>query len=196
MATPKTPRKRAVKAQDESAGKPPVDATTETGLSVSDAPDRNETGPSKVEPTKTESSKVEPSKAEPSKVGNAAAAKDADPKNPLPIKTPADAPAQAAKPEPKPEKPEEKSEPFASTKAATPLPPAPVVKSGPGFVPLVLGGVVAAGIGFGLAQYIKPEGWPFPGTATMQDDYAQQAQAIADLRAQSTPCQKRMPATL
>ncbi len=30
-----------------------------------------------------------------------------------------------------------------------------------GFVPLVLGGVIAAAVGFGAARYLVPEGWPF-----------------------------------
>src|SRR5690606_24882863 len=50
-----------------------------------------------------------------------------------------------------------------------------VVKSSPGFVPLVLGGVVAAGIGFGLARYVVPDGWPLPNTSPLQSQVTQQA---------------------
>ncbi|QCO55850.1 hypothetical protein EOK75_08905 [Pseudorhodobacter turbinis] len=158
MATPKTPRKRAVKAQvaqDGSAGEPLVDATTETPPSVSDV-------------------------SEPAKVEDSAVAQDgaADTTSPAPTEETVDVAEQPVEPE----TPEEKPEIAKEVEVAAP--PPPVVKSGPGFVPLVLGGVVAAGIGFGLAQYIKPEGWPFPGTSTMQADYEQQAKDIADLRAQ------------
>lgn len=59
-----------------------------------------------------------------------------------------------------------------------------VVKSSPGFVPLVLGGVVAAGIGFGLARYVVPDGWPLPNTSPLQSQVTQQAADIADLRAE------------
>ncbi|MBK1634850.1 COG4223 family protein [Rhodovulum adriaticum] len=41
--------------------------------------------------------------------------------------------------------------------------PAPRRKGGL-LMPLI-GGVLAAGVGYGAANYIKPEGWPFPGTA-------------------------------
>lgn len=44
------------------------------------------------------------------------------------------------------------------TKQADPV----VVKRG-GFVPMLLGGVAAAVIGFGAARYVLPEGWPWPG---------------------------------
>ncbi len=36
-------------------------------------------------------------------------------------------------------------------------------KSGGGFFATVLGGIVAAAIGFGMARYVLPEGWPFGG---------------------------------
>lgn len=35
----------------------------------------------------------------------------------------------------------------------------PVVRRGPGFLPLVLGGAVAGAIGFGAAMYLFPQGW-------------------------------------
>jgi len=43
---------------------------------------------------------------------------------------------------------------------------APAPRRGAGFFAPLLGGVVAACIGFATAQYIKPEGWSFPGAAT------------------------------
>ncbi|MCI2400010.1 hypothetical protein [Aliiroseovarius subalbicans] len=48
-----------------------------------------------------------------------------------------------------------------------------------GFVPLVLGGVIAAVIGFGAARYVVPEGWPFPGVAPEVDPIAQAVAAQA-----------------
>ncbi|WP_022703365.1 COG4223 family protein [Pseudorhodobacter ferrugineus] len=59
-----------------------------------------------------------------------------------------------------------------------------VIKSGPGFLPLVLGGVIAAGIGFGLARYVVPEGWPLPGKSPLQTQLTQHADEIAALHAQ------------
>lgn len=52
---------------------------------------------------------------------------------------------------------EEETQPEAETVIAPP-PEDPVVEQKPGFVPLVLGGVVAAGLGFGASQFIFPEG--------------------------------------
>lgn len=42
-----------------------------------------------------------------------------------------------------------------------------VVKRG-GFVPALLGGVLCAGLGYAGAQFIKPQGWPFPGADTTE----------------------------
>ncbi|GHD98320.1 hypothetical protein GCM10008024_01360 [Allgaiera indica] len=66
--------------------------------------------------------------------------------------------------------------------------PAPVVKRrGPGALPLVLGGVIAAALGFGAAQYAN-HGWPFgPGAAqdaALKQEVAGQASAIAALKAE------------
>jgi len=52
---------------------------------------------------------------------------------------------------------EEETQPEAETVIAPP-PEDPVVEQKSGFVPLVLGGVVAAGLGFGASQFIFPEG--------------------------------------
>lgn len=51
------------------------------------------------------------------------------------------------------------------TRSDTPIPPTIVTKK-TGFFPTLLGGVLCAGLGYGAAQYIKPEGWPFPGANT------------------------------
>ena len=47
-----------------------------------------------------------------------------------------------------------------------------------GFAPMVLGGVIAAGLGFVGAQY--PDQWPFPEPAAEADPVAQQVAAQAD----------------
>lgn len=74
--------------------------------------------------------------------------------------------------------------PQADAPAALPSSAPSVIKSGPGFVPLVLGGVVAAGLGFGLARYVVPEGWPVPGATPLQAQLSQQGDEIAALRAE------------
>lgn len=88
--------------------------------------------------------------------------------------------------EPAPKPDDVQDQKFERTESVPPSPTAPpaVIKSGPGFVPLVLGGVVAAGIGFGLARYVVPEGWPVPNASPLQTQLTQQADEIAALRAQ------------
>ena len=155
MATPKTPRKRAVKAAEvEDAG------TIGPVFEPDTTPDETTASPSEV-------------------VEDAAVTLD-EPQVPEP---------QSSEPEvvyPVPPEVEAPRDP----------PPAPVVKSSPGFVPLVLGGVVAAGIGFGLARYVVPEGWPTPGSSPFQAQLAQQAMEIKDLRAQVQAVPKENPALL
>lgn len=60
-----------------------------------------------------------------------------------------------------------------------------IVKKG-GVAPLVLGGVIAAVIGFGAARVV-PQGWPFPGATNdateVADQIAKQADMIATLQA-------------
>ncbi|MEN8832346.1 MAG: hypothetical protein ABF285_14085 [Pacificibacter sp.] len=55
-----------------------------------------------------------------------------------------------------------------------------------GFMPLLLGGVLCAGIGFVAANLIKPDGWPFPGSNTevLKEQIAQLETSLADTRAQ------------
>lgn len=51
--------------------------------------------------------------------------------------------------------------------------PVPVAKPRRGgFFALVLGGAVAAAIGFAAARYVVPDGWPFPGVAPEPDPLA------------------------
>lgn len=61
-------------------------------------------------------------------------------------------------------------------------------KSGAGaFLGFVIGGAIAAAIGFGAARYVVPEGWPFPGTQLDGDPVAEaldtQASKLDDLAA-------------
>ena len=53
-----------------------------------------------------------------------------------------------------------------------------IVKRG-GFFPTVIGGVLCAGLGYGAAQYVKPEGWPFPAAGREE---AQSLVADAEFR--------------
>jgi hypothetical protein len=59
-------------------------------------------------------------------------------------------------------------------------PPAPK----PSFVPMVFGGVVAAGLGFVLAQFVAPNGWPTSNSDPLQAQLVQQSDQIAALQAQ------------
>lgn len=61
------------------------------------------------------------------------------------------------------------AEPVPEPAAAHRAPPPQVVRAGPGFLPLFLGGVAAAGLGFILARYAVPEGWPNPPVAPAED---------------------------
>lgn len=66
--------------------------------------------------------------------------------------------------------------------APAPPPQQVIVRKG-GFFPLLLGGIVAAAIGFGAARYVLPEGWPWPGATddTLAQDVAAQGTRIDDL---------------
>lgn len=84
-------------------------------------------------------------------------------------------------------KPEEVAAPVVLTEPTRPEPsapaaPAPVRRRG-GFIGSLLGGVIAAGAGFGLAHYV-PQGWPL-GLSTVSDpQIAAQATEIAALKAE------------
>lgn len=62
-------------------------------------------------------------------------------------------------------------------------PPAPPRRRGGGgtFLGLLLGGVAAAALGFGLARYL-PNGWPMPDVTALQAEVEAQKVAIADLQ--------------
>ncbi|WP_050521859.1 hypothetical protein [Pseudorhodobacter wandonensis] len=183
MATPKTPRKNAAKSVQEKAEDPSVDVTKAEGAMVETSQEADGTGkllsldePEAAEIAQSDTPQAEPVlSAEPSPPDPGSATEEA-----IVLDEP-----KAEREEPKPdEKPQEKSrnEHAAPKPAAIAASPA-VVKSGPGFVPLVLGGVVAAGLGFGLAQ-MTPEGWPVPGASPLQTQLSQQAEEIKALRAE------------
>ncbi|MDZ4094487.1 MAG: hypothetical protein U1D35_06205, partial [Paracoccaceae bacterium] len=48
---------------------------------------------------------------------------------------------------------------------------------------LLAGGVIAAALGFGLARFAVPEGWPLAGTKALEAQVAVQNDALATLRA-------------
>lgn len=79
-------------------------------------------------------------------------------------------------PEPEPE-PAPAPQPKPAPKAA----PAPKSK-GSFFTPLV-GGVLAAGIGYAAAQFIKPEGWPFPSAGRGAETQAELSAARQQIKA-------------
>ena len=170
MATPKTPRKRADKPnRDTPADAPEMapETSPETAAEMS-APDSTwvEDGSDAV------AAAPEPAEDEVTVLGEPVI------EDPTPEAAAEDAAIM--------------DEPVTEAKTNPPEPTAPeaivasptVVKSGPGFVPLVLGGVVAAGLGFALARYVVPEGWPVPGASPLQTQLTQQAEDIDGLRAQ------------
>lgn len=62
-------------------------------------------------------------------------------------------------------------------------PPAPQPKGGGGtLIAALLGGAIAAGAGFGLAQLV-PDGWPVRSTATLESQIAAQSTRIDELSA-------------
>ena len=70
-------------------------------------------------------------------------------------------------------------------------PKAPPAKRG-GFLGLLLGGAIAAGAGFGLAQYV-PGGWPVADTSALQAALDAQSKDIATLQAQLAEATKMAP---
>ena len=65
--------------------------------------------------------------------------------------------------------------------------PAPAQKSGSGFVPLLIGGILAGGIGFGAAQVLGPlQSGPDEATLALQAELQTQAAAIESLRADAS----------
>ncbi len=178
MATPKTPRKPATKpnrdtrvdAPDVKPVEDKVDSMSIGSDSVDgaakDAVSAGEPAPNKV---KTETAVIEDAV-----VLNAPKVEE---------KSNTDSPKRTVSEEPKKTEFEEKATPEKPMPRTSPQAPV-TVRSGPGFVPLVLGGIVAAGLGFGLARYVVPEGWPVPGMSALETQLAEQAKDIDALRAE------------
>lgn len=68
-----------------------------------------------------------------------------------------------------------------ATPAKPPSAPAQQAGRSGGFLGMLLGGFVAAAIGFGLARFVIPDGWPPGAGSARQDAIAQNAAAIAEL---------------
>lgn len=82
---------------------------------------------------------------------------------------------------PTPETPTEMSSQGLEDIAEPAVLPPPPAKSGSGFFGTLLGGILAAAIGFGLARYVVPEGWPLPGNTPLQDQLTEQSKEIESL---------------
>lgn len=78
------------------------------------------------------------------------------------------------------------AEPEAEPAATLRAEPQVVVKKR-GLVPMLLGGVICVGLGYAGANFIKPDGWPFPGTNTevLKGRIAALESAIAEAQTQS-----------
>lgn len=161
MATPKTPRKPAVKPNLDK----PVDAPD--GKPIQDGIQAITADADKVSPVETRAETVK-----------AAAEPFTKAEKPIEDAVVLEEPKPTSEAKPTPaEKP-------APADSVRPTPAPTIVKSGPGFVPLVLGGVVAAGLGFGLARFAVPDGWPMPDASQLQAQLTQQADEITALRAE------------
>lgn len=84
----------------------------------------------------------------------------------------AEAPSPEAEPEPE-------AEPTPEPPAPEVAQPQPAPKRGGGWIGSILGGVIAAVIGFGAANYVVPQGWPF-GPASQQIGTLSQRLAAED----------------
>lgn len=89
-----------------------------------------------------------------------------------------------------PPMPEPEAQPEAASPDFAPAPEAPPLRPTPrrgGFLPTVLGGAVAAGLGFGAAAYVLPRVWapqgPADEIAALRDGLAQQSARIESLAA-------------
>ena len=79
--------------------------------------------------------------------------------------------------------PPEPEEPRVAS-AVPPAPPPPAAPARGGAIPLFLGGVAAAALGFVIARYVVPEGWPTPdaaSTAGLSETVEEQTGRIASL---------------
>ncbi len=105
---------------------------------------------------------------------------DPDRIDPLLIEDPVPA-AAVPEPQPAPDMPQERQPEPTRTEEQVPRMAEPPPRR-PSPVPLFLGGIVAAGIGFGLAQVV-PGGWTIAGTDALQARIAAQETALQTLTA-------------
>lgn len=73
--------------------------------------------------------------------------------------------------------------------------PQPAPRRRGGLIVPLIGGALAAGIGYGAAQYIQPEGWPFPGTTTGGTDVSALIDRLVALEGQVADLATRPAAT-
>jgi hypothetical protein len=210
MATPKTPRKSAVKAKPAESAKPDeqVEAVVPEADQTDIAPEADKAGadaetavkdnPTGIKATPEpeegikDSADLPPPDAPTAPQEKSAPIEDAviveDPApvalRPTETDTTTDTPPDMAKDATPDADPAAKADADVDASAPQPSrdeiapPPPTIVKNSPGFVPLVLGGVVAAGLGFGFAHYVMP------GFAPLQAQLAQQTADIQALRAE------------
>lgn len=115
---------------------------------------------------------------------------DAEPQEPKPEEVDA---VVLPQPEAQPE-PETVSEPSAQKAVAEAGIPTAKQRRGGGFLATVAGGVVAAALGFGLARYVVPEGWPFAVPTARDEMLAEQAKVIEALSDQVATLQADLAA--
>ncbi len=208
MATPRSPRKRADKSklgadQTESGS---ASSDVEDAVIVPDPNPETEGDNSAPKSEEASSQTEEDASAMPAAddapdlpvpvAADTAAEPVSDPKELLtdpvvaadlpasePQTTPEEAEAPAASdPEPQAQPEPERS---AETAPAEPSRPAPSpAKGGSGFFALLMGGVAAAALGFALARFVVPEGWPMPGSSPLQTQITAQSAEIESLKAQ------------
>jgi hypothetical protein len=107
----------------------------------------------------------------------------------LPVSEPQTTPEEAEAPAASDPEPQAQPEPERSVETASHAPsrpaPAPApAKGGSGFFALLMGGVAAAALGFALARFVVPEGWPMPGSSPLQTQITAQSAEIESLKTQ------------
>jgi hypothetical protein len=214
MATPRSPRERAENGKDgkDQTGSGPLGSDVEDAVilpetdtdaekpeataqaDVTDAKTADNPFAEAPEETPAETAAPVETPAEPAVDAEAAPQTVAEPAEP-PVSDPDPALAEAADPSPSDPAPDAEPE---QPKAADPLPePAPEpepkqstapvpppAKGGSGFFALLMGGVAAAALGFALARYVVPEGWPTPGSSPLQAQITAQSGEIESLKTQ------------
>jgi hypothetical protein len=124
-------------------------------------------------------SKTEPASAPPETTETTGASDEPQPSDP------ATEPQDSAEQAPIEAEPAETRVERTEAKAAPQPAPAPApTRSGSGVFALLLGGVAAAVLGFVMARYVLPEGWPVPGASPLQAQIERQATELQALRDQ------------